>query len=133
MNRDGKRFPESFPSFQSSGKIALLVVTLALAATVAWNRDGAAGDGKAVPGPAVDAPLAANAGEQTAVLSGGCFWGIQAVFKHVKGVKGATSGYSGGVADTAEYETVSTGTTGLLALAWTPKRRSACSEDYRQP
>jgi peptide-methionine (S)-S-oxide reductase len=46
------------------------------------------------------------------VLSGGCFWGIQAVFQHVKGVTSAISGYSGGAADTAQYETVSTGTTG---------------------
>ena len=51
-------------------------------------------------------------GEQTAVLAGGCFWGVDAVFKHVKGVKNVVSGYSGGSAATAEYETVSTGTTG---------------------
>jgi peptide-methionine (S)-S-oxide reductase len=46
------------------------------------------------------------------VVAGGCFWGIQAVFQHVKGVITATSGYSGGSANTAEYETVSTGATG---------------------
>jgi peptide-methionine (S)-S-oxide reductase len=66
----------------------------------------------AVPNPAVDAPLAASKSEQTAVVSGGCFWGIQAVFQHVKGVIGATSGYSGGAAKTAEYELVSQGDTG---------------------
>jgi peptide-methionine (S)-S-oxide reductase len=66
----------------------------------------------AVPNPAVDAPLAAAKSEQTAVLSGGCFWGIQAVFQHVKGVVNATSGYAGGSAKTAEYEIVSTGETG---------------------
>jgi peptide-methionine (S)-S-oxide reductase len=48
----------------------------------------------------------------TAVFSGGCFWGVDAVFKHVKGVSKVVSGYSGGAADTANYETVSTGTTG---------------------
>ncbi|HEX6536426.1 MAG TPA: peptide-methionine (S)-S-oxide reductase MsrA [Gemmatimonadaceae bacterium] len=48
----------------------------------------------------------------TAVLSGGCFWGVQAVFEHVKGVVGVTAGYAGGPADAAEYERVSTGTTG---------------------
>jgi peptide-methionine (S)-S-oxide reductase len=48
----------------------------------------------------------------SAVFSGGCFWGVDAVFKHVKGVEQVTSGYSGGNADTAQYETVSTGTTG---------------------
>jgi peptide-methionine (S)-S-oxide reductase len=46
------------------------------------------------------------------VLAGGCFWGIQAVFEHVKGVTSATAGYSGGAANTAQYETVSTGRTG---------------------
>jgi peptide-methionine (S)-S-oxide reductase len=66
----------------------------------------------ALPSPAVDAPLAASKSEQTAVVAGGCFWGIQAVFQHVKGVIRATSGYSGGEAKTAEYEVVSTGTSG---------------------
>jgi peptide-methionine (S)-S-oxide reductase len=65
-----------------------------------------------VPAPAVDAPRAASPGKQSAVFSGGCFWGVQAVFQHVKGVITATSGYAGGSAKTAEYETVSTGETG---------------------
>jgi peptide-methionine (S)-S-oxide reductase len=60
----------------------------------------------------VDAPRASIAAKQTAVVSGGCFWGVQAVFQHVKGVISATSGYSGGSAKTAEYERVSTGETG---------------------
>src|SRR5207244_1278272 len=51
-------------------------------------------------------------GEQTAVLAGGCFWGVDAVFKHVKGVSAVVSGYSGGGAATAHYAVVSTGTTG---------------------
>jgi len=66
----------------------------------------------AVPAPAVDVARASASGQQTAVLAGGCFWGIQAVFQHVKGVISATSGYSGGSSKTAEYETVSTGETG---------------------
>lgn len=66
----------------------------------------------AVPAPAVDAARTSAAGQQSAVLAGGCFWGIQAVFQHVKGVISATSGYSGGSAKTAEYEVVSTGDTG---------------------
>jgi len=66
----------------------------------------------AVPAPLVDAVRASVPGQQTAVLSGGCFWGVQAVFQHVKGVITATSGYSGGKAKTAEYEVVSTGETG---------------------
>jgi peptide-methionine (S)-S-oxide reductase len=64
------------------------------------------------PNPAVDASLATSKGEQTAVLAGGCFWGIEAVFEHVKGVKHAESGYSGGSADDVDYETVSSGRTG---------------------
>src|SRR5689334_10365576 len=65
-----------------------------------------------IPDPAVDAPLAATKGKQTAVVAGGCFWGIQAVYKHVKGVVDATSGYSGGSAKTANYEAVCTDKTG---------------------
>ena len=68
--------------------------------------------GVVIPDPALDAPLAATRGEQTAVLAGGCFWGIEAVFEHVKGVTNVTSGYSGGSAETAHYETVSSGETG---------------------
>src|SRR5438270_10305814 len=66
----------------------------------------------AIPAAVVDAPRASIGAKQTAVISGGCFWGVQAVFQHVKGVISATSGYSGGSAQTAEYETVSTGQTG---------------------
>jgi peptide-methionine (S)-S-oxide reductase len=66
----------------------------------------------AVPAPLVDARRAPAPGQQTVVLSGGCFWGVQAVFQRVKGVISATSGYSGGSKKTAEYEIVSTGETG---------------------
>ena len=66
----------------------------------------------ATPDPAVDDSLAPQSGQQTAVLSGGCFWGIQLVFEHVKGVVKATAGYAGGTAKTAQYEIVSSGTTG---------------------
>jgi len=55
---------------------------------------------------------AATTNSETAVFSGGCLWGVEAVFKHVKGVTQVTSGYSGGSADTAQYETVSSGMTG---------------------
>jgi len=71
-----------------------------------------AGATVALPDPLVDAPLAQTKGEQTAVLAGGCFWGIEAVFDHVKGVIQAESGYCGGSADTAHYEIVSGGRTG---------------------
>ena len=65
-----------------------------------------------IPDPILDAPLATTRGEQTAVLAGGCFWGIEAVFEHVKGVTNVTSGYSGGTAKSANYEMVSRGETG---------------------
>lgn len=64
-----------------------------------------------VPPPTMDAPLATEHGEQTVVFSGGCFWGVQAVYQHVKGVISATSGYAGGSANSADYETVSGGRT----------------------
>jgi peptide-methionine (S)-S-oxide reductase len=60
----------------------------------------------------VDEAKAAAPGKQTAVMAGGCFWGIQAVFQHVKGVITATSGYSGGSVKNPDYETVSSGRTG---------------------
>ena len=64
-----------------------------------------------VPAPQVDEPASASATE-TAVFAGGCFWGVQGVFQHVKGVTQAESGYAGGSKDTADYEMVSTGSTG---------------------
>jgi peptide-methionine (S)-S-oxide reductase len=66
----------------------------------------------AVPAPAVDNALAAKPGEETAVFAGGCFWGIQAVYQHVKGVKSAVSGYAGGHVTSPSYEEVSSGATG---------------------
>jgi peptide-methionine (S)-S-oxide reductase len=87
------------------GTAAWLVIMVVLAAR-------SAGKDRAVPSPAVDSAKTPGPGEQTAVVAGGCFWGIQAVFQHVKGVTHATSGYAGGDAKTAEYEVVSLGNTG---------------------
>jgi peptide-methionine (S)-S-oxide reductase len=92
-----------------SANFFLLLLVL-LAGTAACTAGNAAS--LAVPTPAMDASRAAQPGQQTAVIAGGCFWGIQAVFQHVKGVISATSGYSGGEAKTADYEVVSTGETG---------------------
>ena len=66
-------------------------------ANVSANKSGP------IPNPAIDAPLAKVKGEQTAVLAGGCFWGIEAVYEHVKGVTRVESGYAGGSAETAQY------------------------------
>jgi len=82
------------------------------AALVAFPFAARAKKASEIPAPAVDATLAVTPGAETAVFAGGCFWGVQAVFQHVKGVISATSGYSGGEAKTAEYEVVSTGSTG---------------------
>lgn len=67
---------------------------------------------KVIPAPALDESYKAADGLETAVLSGGCFWGVQGVFEHVKGVRRVVAGYAGGARGTAQYETVSTGTTG---------------------
>lgn len=65
-----------------------------------------------IPDPDLDAKLTTTSAEQTAVLAGGCFWGVEAVFEHVKGVIDVRSGYSGGSAATAQYQQVGTGQTG---------------------
>lgn len=72
----------------------------------------AAATAAAVPDPAIDEKLAAKPGQETLVLAGGCFWGVQAVFKHIKGVIRSTAGYSGGTLKNPDYESVSNGTTG---------------------
>ena len=64
------------------------------------------------PRPTVDEPLASAKGKETAVLAGGCFWGVQAVFEHLNGVNSATSGYSGGRIKSPSYEIVSSGLSG---------------------
>jgi len=87
-------------------KYALLFAVLLFSAAPAAAEETA----RALPVPALDVPAAGT--RQTAVLAGGCFWGMQGAFQHVKGVKQVTAGYSGGSAGTAHYETVGTGTTG---------------------
>lgn len=94
-----------------SARVASILFGSLLAATACNAKAGTPALVPA-PAPAVDAARAATPGRQTAVVAGGCFWGIQAVFQHVKGVISATSGYAGGSAKTAEYEVVSTGETG---------------------
>jgi peptide-methionine (S)-S-oxide reductase len=88
---------------------------LLLAATVGISFSGAApaSEVKALPAPVLDVVSASNStSPQVAVLAGGCFWGVQGVFQHVKGVVSAVSGYAGGDEQTAQYETVSNGSTG---------------------
>ena len=84
----------------------LLAAALAFAPLAAQAESAVA-----IPPPAAEAP-AQGSGLETAVLAGGCFWGIQAVYQHVKGVTNAVSGYAGGTQKDAFYETVSSGRTG---------------------
>src|SRR5690349_15641703 len=85
---------------------------LAAVAAIAAISPLSAKTSKSFPDPAVDAAASLESGAQTAVFAGGCFWGVEAVFDHLKGVTQAVSGFSGGKAQTAHYETVSTGNTG---------------------
>ncbi len=107
----------ALPHRGRSGGIALGVATVlavAIAVACAGGASGAGGDSAMpvrAPAPAFDQPSSTTA-SQIAVLSGGCFWGVQGVFQHVKGVTQVLSGYAGGLKATADYELVSTGTTG---------------------
>ncbi len=81
------------------------------------------------PPPAIDVPLATATSKQTVVLAGGCFWGTQAVFEHLKGVSSVTSGYSGGYVKSPSYETVSAGVTGhaeSVSITYDPSQISYC-------
>src|SRR4051812_6868690 len=94
----------------TASRAAIVVALLVLAGFAIRSRPAAAEGALVLPAPAVDSP----SGQTTSaviVLAGGCFWGVQGVFQHVKGVTSAVSGYAGGDKKTAEYETVSTGRT----------------------
>ena len=104
--------------------LAVLSVLLPLGAGA---RCSSSGEVVRLPDPEVDQPLAAAKGRETAVVAGGCFWGIQAVFERLKGVLRATSGYSGGAASTATYEKVCSGRTGhaeSVEIAFDPSQIS---------
>jgi len=93
----------------AKGALAALILTVAAAAF--WQTPAvSAEDAVVIPPPAVDEKAAS--GSETAIFAGGCFWGVQGVFQHVKGVTKAVSGYTGGSAENAVYETVGTGRTG---------------------
>jgi len=85
------------------------VVTLAALCAAGCGSSSSAAT---LPDPVVDAAKTTDKRTATAVFAGGCFWGVEAVFKHVKGVTSAVSGYAGGGAKTAHYEMVGTGLTG---------------------
>ena len=90
----------------------LLLAGCAVVGTLFALTTGTASKSAPFPDPAIDDALAAEAVQRTVVVAGGCFWGVQAVFQHVKGVVSATSGYSGGTVKNPSYEAVCTGRTG---------------------
>jgi len=102
------------PSATAAAKLTrwglFAAIVLGVAASFHLTAPIAAEQPRALPAPLVDEQT--SAASEFAVFAGGCFWGVQGVFQHVKGVTNAVSGYSGGEKGTAEYETVSTGTTG---------------------
>ena len=90
----------------------LVVGAIAVMAMLAWQRSASSAEAAVtIAAPVVDEP-AVGVHTETAVFAGGCFWGVQGVFQHVRGVTEAMSGYAGGRAGTAHYETVSGGDTG---------------------
>ena len=99
------------------------LIAAALALSLPWAH-ARADEFTKIPAPAVD-QADSSAANESIVLAGGCFWGVQGVFQHVKGVVGAVSGYTGGQARTAEYETVSRGDTGhaeSVKVTYDPKQ-----------
>jgi peptide-methionine (S)-S-oxide reductase len=102
----------------NSPKIGRVLALGTIAALVSWTGIRALlarppeTPKSALPKPAMDEPIASKKGQQVVVLAGGCFWGVQAVFEHVKGVKSAVSGYAGGFVNSPSYESVSLGVTG---------------------
>jgi peptide-methionine (S)-S-oxide reductase len=108
-------------------KIKTTVAALALAACGWACRAGADAINKVIPAPALDTPAAEATGPQTAVLAGGCFWGLQGMFEHVNGVTKVVAGYAGGSKATAHYEMVGTERTGhaeSVEITFDPKRIS---------
>jgi peptide-methionine (S)-S-oxide reductase len=92
-------------------KSALAALIVAAAAAAFWQSPArSAEDAVVIPPPAMDEKAAS--GSEKAIFAGGCFWGVQGVFQHVKGVTKAVSGYTGGSAENAVYEVVGSGTTG---------------------
>jgi len=110
-------------------KLLKYLPALAFAAFVGHSSAfsfGPSDEAVAIAPPAMDLPADAN-NLQTAVFAGGCFWGVQGVFQHVQGVKNAVSGYDGGAASTAQYESVSGGDTGhaeSVAVTYDPSKVS---------
>ena len=108
----------------SAGRMTAMLGILTAAVLAVFATSHAA---TPLPDPKVDAPVSAATSTQTAVFAGGCFWGVEAVFEHVRGVSQVVSGYSGGSADAAKYDRVSSGGTGhaeSVRISYDPARIS---------
>ena len=104
-----------------------ILLPIAGAAAAVLASTGFAEAERAVPIPAAKADVPAGAGMQTAVFAGGCFWGMEAVFEHVKGVRSVTTGYAGGSRATATYDQVSAETTRhaeAIRISYDPRKVS---------
>jgi peptide-methionine (S)-S-oxide reductase len=109
----------------------LILMTGGVIALSAWVYASSGVDNRAametaiqLPAPVFDAPAGAQAAHETAVFAGGCFWGVQAVFQHTRGVLNAISGYAGGDKDTARYSMIGSGRTGhaeAVHITYDPK------------
>jgi peptide-methionine (S)-S-oxide reductase len=105
--------------------LVVIVGLVAWTAFRAWGTKPPESPRIAFPAPTIDASLATAKSQQTAVLAGGCFWGVQAVFEHLKGVSSATSGYAGGYVKSPSYESVSMGVTGhaeTVSIVYDPSK-----------
>src|SRR5215472_10265932 len=92
-------------------RLALIIVALLGAVVCLRGISSAAESARSIPPPVLDEPADVQATSEVAILAGGCFWGVQGVFQHVDGVTSAVSGYAGGSRETADYHTVSAGST----------------------
>jgi peptide-methionine (S)-S-oxide reductase len=109
-------------------KTKISVAALVLA-SFGWacRAGGADAANRAIPAPAIDMPAPEKDGLETVVLAGGCFWGLEGMFQHVKGVTNVVSGYSGGTKETATYGMVSSERTGhaeAVEITFNPRQVS---------
>ena len=114
---------------QTIGWVGLFALTAALLLALsglAISKPGAE-ESRVIPAPALDEQAKPDSREEVAVLAGGCFWGVQGVFQHLKGVRNAVSGYAGGNKQTARYGMVGLGNTGhaeAVRITYDPKEIS---------
>ena len=117
------------PGLFTMARRPMLALCALVAGAAVWHAmpSFAAEAAVVIPAPADDVAATSAPAMQTAVFAGGCFWGVQGVFQHVKGVTNAVSGYAGGNASTAKYDTIGSGRTGhaeAVRISYDPKQVS---------